>query len=394
MPMPSDAMSVWTIISLFHPIVGGSEVAAQRLSRKLMTDYGWRVKILTRRHGIHCHGLSARDMIEGLPVTRVWSRGRFVGSLLYLSGGLWHLWRFGRGGIYHAHDIAVSSWLAVIARFLFGGRAVIKLRTGCYRYERLFSSFFPFSRLLSYWYFVIPLRLADCIVVVNNEVKQFVTKLGIPADRVVCIPNVVDTAVFHPASAQGKATMRQKTELPADRTIFLYVGRLTAVKGADTLLEAWQRLGENVRDKAVLVLVGANSDKEALPSNLPAPDVCDSIRFVGPRQNVRDYYWAADAFVLASRTEGMSNALLEAMACGLPVIASRVGGSLDLIQDGENGFLFEPENEEQLARKIGLVMDRRDQWGEIGIRARQTVVYNADINVGARRMNELYKQLL
>ena len=109
------------IISNFYPVTGGSEISAQRFSQKLTEEYGWPMQVLTRRHGSGRHGLPTRDVVGGIPVTRVWSRGSKVGSLLYLLGGLWHLLRRGRGGIYHAHDMAVSPWIAIIAGYLLGG---------------------------------------------------------------------------------------------------------------------------------------------------------------------------------------------------------------------------------------------------------------------------------
>ena len=387
------ARSVWMIISTFHPVVGGSETSAQRLAGKLIEEHGWPVQVLTRRHGAGRHGLPAREVVDGIPVTRVWSRGRKVGSLLYLLGGLWHLLRHGRGGIYHAHDIAISSWIAVIARYLLGGRGVIKLRTGRYRYEKLFASYLGLPSRFSRWYFTTPLRLVDRVVVVNREVEGFARGLGISPNRVVCIPNAVDTSFFRPASAAEKAGARRRLDLPTDKAIFVYVGRLGAIKGVDVLLQGWALASRQVHDYALLVLVGDDSHKQGLLDIVSSPGVRESVLFVGRQRAVRDYYWAADVFVLASRTEGMSNALLEAMSCGLPAIASNVGGSPDVVRDGENGLLFESENYGQLVQRLALAMTMRERWTEMGERARQVVIGYADIEVCVRQVSELYKQL-
>lgn len=395
MRMPSRARPVWKIVSLFYPVVGGDEIAVQRFSKVLREQYGWAVQVLTRRHGPRQHGLPARDVVDGIPVTRVWSRGGGkVSSLSHLLGGLWHLLRYGRGGIYQASDVKVSSWIATIARYLLGGRSIIKLRTGRYRYEELFSSFFSFSSAFSRWYFVTPLRLADCVMVVNSEMERFVCDLGVSPTRVVRIPNTVDTSFFHPASLEEKMAIRCRLGLPADKAIFLYVGRMKAIKGVDVLLRGWALLPEQVQNNAVLVLVGDDSNSKNLLDFIPAFRMRESVLFMGVQQAVRDYYWAADVFVLASRTEGLSHALIEAMACGLPAIVSNVGGSPDVVQDGVNGLIFESENHGQLAQKLTAMLAMQDRWAEMGAHARQTVVDYADIDVCVRQMSELYEQLL
>ena len=126
---------------------------------------------------------------------------------------------------------------------------------------------------------------------------------------------------------------------------------------------------------------------------IPALNLGESVVLAGARRDVRDYYWAADVFVLASRTEGLSHALLEAMSCGLPAVVSNAGGSPDVVQDGANGLLFESENHGQLAQRLASMMDMRERWAEMGAHARQTVVDYADLDVCVRLMSRLYEQL-
>ena len=132
---------------------------------------------------------------------------------------------------------------------------------------------------------------------------------------------------FHPISSEKKTAIRTRLGLPANRAIFLYAGRLNAKKGGDVLLRAWALLPQRARDNALLVLVGGDVDDKSILDLIASLKIRDSILLVGHQQDIRSYYWAADSFVLASRTEGMSNALLEAMSCGLPAIVSNVGGS-------------------------------------------------------------------
>ena len=386
----SRVRTVWMILSTFYPTIGGDENLVRWMSQRLIEKYNWPVEVLTRRDSIHQGSLPARDMVDSIPITRIWSPGRNkIGVLLYLFGGLWHLLRYGRGGIYEASDFKASNWIATIARYLLGGRSIMKLRTGRYRYEKLF-----FSSVFSRWYYVTPLRLADCVIAVNTEVERFICELGVPPTRVVCIPNALDTSFFHPVTHEEKTEMRKRLGLPTNKTVFLYIGRLNAIKGIDVLLRAWALVPEQVRDNALLVLVGDHKRSKHLLDMITSLEIKNSILLAGFQRAVRDYYWAADAFVLASRTEGLSAALLEAMACGLPTVVSNVGGSPDVVQDGESGLIFESENHHQLAQRLTAMIDMQARWAEMGAHARQTVVEYADLDVCARQRDELYRQLL
>ena len=116
----------------------------------------------------------------------------------------------------------------------------------------------------------------------------------------------------------------------------------------------------------------------------------DSVVFTGRVENVEDYLRAADIFVLPSTTEGMSVALLEAMAVGLPVVASRVSGTVDVIKHGENGLLFEPGDVEGLADCITSLIESPNQRAELASQARKTVEQHFSLDRAADRYVALY----
>jgi glycosyltransferase involved in cell wall biosynthesis len=119
----------------------------------------------------------------------------------------------------------------------------------------------------------------------------------------------------------------------------------------------------------------------------------DTVVLAGRQETTRDYYWASDLFVLPSRTEGQSNALNEAMACGLPVIASNVGGTLDVVEEGKSGVLFESENEHELAEKLSSLLTARERWAELGTHARLAILQHADLGETVTRLKEIYLEL-
>ncbi len=381
--------TAWMIIPTYYPVVGGAQNQVRVLSQALIAA-NWSVRVLTRRHSYaHAQGLPAEAMLEGIPVARVYSRGRRgLGSLLYVLAGLSHLFRHRPGHIYHAHDIGAAAWLAIAARHLLGGRCLIKLRTGSGPYRLLLTS------ALARWQFLTLLRLADRVVVVNAEVEQLVRALGVPARRLVRLPNGVDTRHFQPVPPGQKPKLRAELGLAADKTVVLYVGRLEPLKGVDILLAAWARLPDAIRQKAVLVVVGDGPARAQLQQMSASLCVSASVHMLGERPGIRDYYWAADLFVLPSRTEGLSNALLEAMACELPVAAAAVGGAPDVIEHDRSGLLHKPEDEADLADKLLALIRSRSRWPAMGAHARQRVIEQADLTLVIDRYEGIYRELL
>lgn len=382
---------VWMIVPSFYPYVGGAERQAQRLSEQLIAQ-GWEVNILTRRHNPRNPYLPPdHEINNGVPIHRIFSKGPSrLASLLFIVIGLWYLWRNrnDKANIYHAHGIGAQSWLAILARYLFGGYCIIKLRTGRYLYEKRVSS------RVGLWRFRIVLRQMHRIVVVSTEVEGFLHDLGIPADRVVRIPNAIDVSLFYPASPQECTAARERVGLSTNKAIILYVGRLELIKGLDVLLDAWTLLPAYVHTQALLVLVGDGQARERLQQMVSRSHIESTILFVGEQKDVRDYYWAADVFVLPSRTEGLSNALIEAMACALPVVASCVGGAKDVVEHTENGLLFESGNRTQLAENLSSMIAMRGRWTDMGFKSRQTVTQYANLEAVVSGLERVYAQLL
>lgn len=377
------------IIPTYFPVMGGAQVQVRQISAALSGE-AWRVRVLTRRHSYaHPRGLPAEAQVAGVPVIRLYSRGLWKsGSLLYMAGGLWYLLRTGRGQIYHAHDTGAAGWLAVAARYLLGGRCLVKLRTGRGPYERSLGS------TLARWQLLTLLRLADRVVVVNREVESFVLELGIPPGRVVCIPNGVDPLRFYPASAQVKLAARRKLGLPAGELLALYVGRLEYMKGVDLLVQAWAALPAGVQGQARLLLVGDGPERLRLERQAAQAGVTGRVLFLGEQAEVETYYQAADLFVLPSRTEGLSNAMMEAMASGLPVLATRVGGARDLLVHECNGLLCEPEDSAALSMELSRLICDPHLRQAFGGRARSSALDYASLPVVVERLQGVYRRLL
>ena len=196
-------------------------------------------------------------------------------------------------------------------------------------------------------------RCDDCWAVSRSAAEAITTELRVPPSRFGVVANGVDTQRYTPAVERTE--IRGRFDLPGDRLVVLAVGNLKPVKGHNILLQAARDLGPDA-DGAVLVLVGGDYFNGELQSwaRRHAAD-CD-IRFVGEQADTLSWYQAADVFVLPSLWEGMSNALLEAMACGLPVIATAVGGNSDVIVHGRTGLLVPPGEPNELSAALRRMM--------------------------------------
>jgi D-inositol-3-phosphate glycosyltransferase len=216
---------------------------------------------------------------------------------------------------------------------------------------------------------------ADRIVAANVvERAELLRDYGAHASRIATIPCGVDTDLFTPGD---RAEARRRLGLD-DRPVLLWVGRIAPIKGLDTLLDTVARLREAGRDMRLLVVGGeadepTNGHETSLRRRIAALGLGESVRFVGPQpQSVLPlYYAAADVTVLPSYYESFGMVALEAMACGSPVIASRVGGLVTTVRDGVTGFLVPDGDVEALAERIEtLAGDPELRWrlGREGVR--------------------------
>jgi len=235
------------------------------------------------------------------------------------------------------------------------------------------------------------LRLIHRFVATSEVLARGYAEGGLPPERLVRIPNAVDTRRFLPALRQEKARLRQELGLPQDVVLVVYVGSLQYVKGVDRLIAVWERLAER-RGGAELLLIGPLCPlcPKAL---LREPEYAvrlrrqvglhkvggrwlllgrerEGIRLLGAKERVEQYLRAADVFVFPSRSEGMPNAVLEAMACGLPVVAADIAPVREVLGE-EAGFLVPGDDVAGFAERLGELMvcqKLRQRLGEAGRR--------------------------
>lgn len=215
---------------------------------------------------------------------------------------------------------------------------------------------------------------------------------GVDEDRLVEIPNGVDADRFRPPSAEARAAARAAEGLSDDTLAVLCVASLSPIKRHRDLIDAFAALRDRL-PAARLLLAGDGPRAEALRAQVDGLGLGEAVRFLGVRDDIGALLGAADVFALTSDSEGMSNAILEAQACGLPTVATRVGGNVQLVQDGETGRLVPPRDPAALADAIAACAD--PAWRRAaGARARARVEREHSIPAMALRYDALYASLL
>jgi sugar transferase (PEP-CTERM/EpsH1 system associated) len=233
--------------------------------------------------------------------------------------------------------------------------------------------------------------LVDRFVAVSEDLHRWLVEdIRISAHKVVTIRNGVEVTRF---GALSRVEARRRLGIAADRLVVGTVGRLDPVKDQDGLLDAFSRLRSR-RPDTVLVIVGDGPCRAQLENHITDLALQDRVLLLGERRDIPEILMALDVFVLPSVAEGMSNTILEAMATGLPVLATRVGGSPELVEDGLTGRLVPPRDPAALAGAIDTYFEDghlRDLHGKAG---RQRAVDHFDLSRMARDYTHLYSTLL
>jgi glycosyltransferase involved in cell wall biosynthesis len=214
----------------------------------------------------------------------------------------------------------------------------------------------------------------DLYLCPNSEIRREFLELGFPAEKLEVFPNGVDTDYFHPAVGREREVLRRRLRWEG-RVVALFSGRFEEQKNLPSLLESWKEAAPR-HPGALLILVGEGSQAPLLKRMAGDVDSGDTVRILGRRESgeVREMLQAADFFVLPSLLEGMSNSLLEAMACGLPALASDIPGNRDMIVNGRNGFLVAPNNSSKLTAALDRLLRPPSEFTWMGEEARKTAV--------------------
>lgn len=368
-------LRILMVISQFYPLLGGAEQQALNLAKGLMRN-GIEVSILTRQ----IKGLSQFEEIQGIPVyrsIRTVPAGKLFGLFYFITVFLFLLKMKDSYDIIHCHLAqGFHSPAALLMKALFKKKVIIKIgATGP------LSDFRMLQDVLFGNFFLRQLQHADRIIVVCDQASREAQRAGIPFSSIVQVPNGVDIEHFKPSSDCKK------------KNIITFAGRLDYMKGIHVLLEAFKMLKQKEGD-ILLHIIGDGPDKKKLLLMAEKLGIKDFVVFYGEVHDISPLLRESAVFVLPSLSEGLSNVVLEAMACGLPVVATKVGGNGDIIKDGVNGTLVEPEKPQQLSDALEKIIRTHGLAIRMGFEARATVEERFALDMIIERYGTLYSEVL
>ncbi|MGB9458361.1 MAG: glycosyltransferase family 4 protein [Bryobacteraceae bacterium] len=382
-------VSLLLISDTYPPVVGGSEVEAQRVSAEMIRR-GHRVLVLTSggspmppvRNWVDPAGVPVRILTRG-------ARGRWK-DVLFACRVAWALWRersnyqivyFLMQGLHLAAGLPVARALQKPIVMKFAGSAVIPLL----RASRAGRAELRWLR-----------RWAARLLILNEGMVQEAIGEGFPREQMLWMPNPVDTEQFRPGQPEEIAGLRAGFGIPQEALAAVYVGRLSREKGLPALLRGFA-LAARAEARAMLVLVGDGAMRNELETMAAKLGLGPSqVLFSGRVDSSEVPLWlrASDVFTLMSPNEGFSCALAEAMSAGLPSVVSRIPANVQLIEDEVHGLLAPLEDHSAMAGALIRLCNDPALRGRMGQAARQRIIDNYSTCQVADRYEALFSEVL
>jgi glycosyltransferase involved in cell wall biosynthesis len=448
-------LRIYIAISTFHPLVGGAEKQALLQARSLRVR-GHLATIITFHHKKHwrvrevIEGVPVIRVAGGLLGDRE-KFPRVLQKLFYLLAILvmgWTLWqRRHRYDILHVYQLNLLALPAALVCRLTGKPLVVAVRSALLPDDSFLKEEHPGHRARTshrpYYGTPEPVKpivhsrgdglsspcgnhhalradgstriihdLADLerfgqpvvrftryllnqnhvvIVVLSSRMREYLTVYDFNLPNIQLIPNGVDTRRFQTDCEVGVGKALDNRPGGHLQTV-VCVSRLSYEKGVDVLLQSW-RLVHKELPQARLLIVGDGSLKRQLLRMVEALEIAQCVEFTGERDDVPAQLRRSSIAVSPSRHEGMPNAVLEAMACGLPCVATRVSGSEDIIEQGVNGLLVEIEDYQGMARALLTLLRDPALTQKLGYAARSTIEQRYALEHSMELYIELYYKM-
>jgi len=364
------------------PTLGGAESQARKLAHALR-DRGHHVTFLTPRV-VADQPLS--DEVDGFQIKRIdYPHVKAVGAAIMLFRFARYLKKHGHE--YDAIHVHITRLLAGTAAALRPSvkRPVITKVSGYFEFN---GGILDDSKRWMPLNFIIrrALRKVDFFQTISEQTREKLIQAGYSDEQIRFVPNGIDTDT---PFAEGTSTYKNPK---SDSLVFGYCGRLRRVKGAHVLMEAFAGLVKNNPDKSlVLRLAGDGFEMEPLREQATLAGVEQHVEFLGKVDDTNDAYRSFDFYVQPSFAEGLPNAVIEAMLAQLPVVASRVGGNVDLIKENLTGQLFEAGDAAALGQCLQRCLDEPEQVKTMAKGGYDLICQNYGFDTVTEKLVELYR---
>ena len=398
----SSAPGICFLLEDFYPVIHGAAVQTQLLGQRLV-QRGVPVTVITRQiQKSH----PAKDHLDGISIYRVKPVVGLhrLGKYLMMGPALLELIK--RRKTYEfiiVCDLKVLGILGVIVAKLLGKKCLLNA-VSCGEFDGSFVT--QYQKDMSSWQRGLAKLLVDLrnklllsaqgFISISSAITKEFVDMGIPRESVFEIHYGVDVVKAAPISEEEKMRLRTKLGF-LGKHYFVYTGRVVHGKGLEYLIEVWKELTTKFQD-IHLIFVGAGqgfslSCEDELKDFVKKHSLESSVVFTGGVKNVYDYLRIADNFVFPSQSEGLGLSLIEALAFGLPSIATNVGGILDIIRNDENGTLVKYGDVQGLYKAMERCLTDSKSMRRLGQEGRKTVLEKFNLDIIADRYVTLMHQL-
>jgi glycosyltransferase involved in cell wall biosynthesis len=338
----SGSADICLLTETYYPITGGGETQARVLAAGFAAA-GSNTNVLTRRTD------SSLPRVEQLDDATVWRLA---------PAGPGHLKKWG---------LILSAFIRLLRLrghydvILVGGYRVLGIPSGLKRFGLRYDRF-PVNIVLAIRNGI--LRRADAFIAISSVIADELRSHGVEAERIQSIPNSVDIERFSPVAADKKNRLRDSMAIPRDTRVGVYTGRLASTKGLPLLLRSWESVVERHPDALLLLVgtggVGLQNCESDLRNYVSDHALERNVRFTGSVDNVHQYLQASDFFVFPTEREAFGISVIEALACGLPVVTTATGGIRDIVTDRKNALVVPVNDEEALVLALEIVLQDGD----------------------------------
>ncbi|RYD34500.1 MAG: glycosyltransferase family 1 protein, partial [Verrucomicrobiaceae bacterium] len=236
-------------------------------------------------------------------------------------------------------------------------------------------------------------RVCRGVHAVSAGLRTDLIRHGFPGDKIRVILNGVDCERFDPPSSEHRASLRKLWKLEDDAIVLGIVGRFVALKGHARLIEAFERLSSDHPRLRLLIVGDHGAERDNILRMIGESRVKERIVWTGYQPETVDFYRMMDLLVVPSDSEGLSNVMLEAMACGVPCLAHPACGANEVVVDGVNGILREMSTPDALASALGGIVPDKALLDALGTGARQTAVQRFSLASMVEGYSRLYEEL-
>lgn len=398
-----NRLKICIFTETYYPIIGGGENQARSLGEALVNK-GNSVIVLTRRtdpsmNSIERFGDITVYRVPPIGGGQVNKWGLLLSSfpalinlrhdydLLFVSG-------FRRVGIAAVLVSKILNKGCVLKADSLGEFSGDYFATGLEKF-RLKSSSVLFQTFL--WLQRKILKLADAFVAICTVITDELMTHGVSSEDIVPIPNSVDTTKFFPADPENKRWLRKKFMISQNERVAIFTGRLVTYKGLPLLLRVWKKIQQEYSDVRLLLLGSGGLDihncEEDLKKYVLANGLEHSVQFMGSVDNVHEYLQASDIFVFPSENEAFPLSLIEAMACGLPVISTSAGGIKDVLEDGINGLVVKSGDSQHLYDAVSSLITDIPLAKKLGDAALRSVRHKYSEDSVTNKYIELFEHI-